>query len=838
MTQYTLTPPSSSDNANWDDPAAWSNGTVPDSADANVILPLIDQPGTSDPVITTLTIAPTETYAAGSVNVTNDILAVVGTLSVAGALSLAPADAAIDLDDGTLTLGSLDDQQDDITGSGTLVSTGALTNDGAIIGSGLTVNAPTLENDGSLIAQAGTLTVDLGSGGTTLAAGVLSGGDYVAASGGTLDLNAGGPITTDAAVIVLGGGPGEGTTDSIDSRAPGGALQPLQNTLTSIASGGELYLRGVDFSPAQPLTVAGLLGLGDGAQLAANGLTVQDDGVLFGSGTVTGPIMNDGTVASQPTPTSSTLVLKGPVTGTGILGVGTILAPSADNGLIQATTSTLELAGATTQDIAFFDNTGTLVLDSPADAGGTIAIAGPAFAADGTTAYAASADIVDLGQISPQSVTGLLYTPTGTDGGTLAIDTTTAHYDLSFTGNLARSSFALSSSGPSQAPLQLTITPLPDAPSITLSDGAPGVITDLPTIAVTGTASAGSSITVGTGSIATTVQPTGDQDDTSGIYAATLSTPQSPGAYNIAAIASNAAGTVDALSPLSVYVVPAPVGGVITLSLGSDQFGALLDQGDAMQFSSGTEAVQLTDGTLFVGPDTNQAIIERLYQGLLNRVADPQGLGTFDALLSQQGPAAVATAILGSGEFTADYGAVASLSDSQFVDLLYQGILGRAPDPAGFATFTGLLAGGTSRGAVAADIATSDEAKLHLGPTTPDVWLASQPGGLVTELYRTELGRTPDPTGLAGDLAALATGASPLQLANAISQSAEFLADHAGQSTTALITSLYNNGLGRSPDPTGLQTFTGLLQSGQTVGYVALAIATSTEANGHLLRTP
>jgi hypothetical protein len=47
-------------------------------------------------------------------------------------------------------------------------------------------------------------------------------------------------------------------------------------------------------------------------------------------------------------------------------------------------------------------------------------------------------------------------------------------------------------------------------------------------------------------------------------------------------------------------------------------------QGDqsALRFVAGTEAIVLVDGTLSVGPDTNEAFIDRLYEGLLGRTAE------------------------------------------------------------------------------------------------------------------------------------------------------------------------------------------------------------------------
>jgi hypothetical protein len=265
------------------------------------------------------------------------------------------------------------------------------------------------------------------------------------------------------------------------------------------------------------------------------------------------------------------------------------------------------------------------------------------------------------------------------------------------------------------------------------------------------------------------------------------------------------------------------------------QISALQKSGDGMQFVAGTEAIQLTDGTLSVGPDTGGAYLQRLYEGLLGRSGDPAGLEANAAQLQSAGMAALATDFLGSAEFQALHPGVASLSNGNFVVFLYQSFLGRAPDAGGFTAFTNALNAGASRGSVAAAIANSAEAKADFQSATDGVWVPSAAGGLITELYHTALDRAPDLGGLAAFKTALQDGATLLQLAQAITASPEFAADHAGLTAAGLITSFYEDGLGRAPDAGGLQTYLGALQAGASVGQVLLDIATSPEAGLHLL---
>jgi Domain of unknown function (DUF4214) len=107
--------------------------------------------------------------------------------------------------------------------------------------------------------------------------------------------------------------------------------------------------------------------------------------------------------------------------------------------------------------------------------------------------------------------------------------------------------------------------------------------------------------------------------------------------------------------------------------------------------------------------------------------------------------------------------------------------------------------------------------------------------GIVREDYVTGLGRQPEPGGLAQWIDFLNRGGTPAQLAEDISQSPEFDALHGQQMDPAYVESLYENGLGRSADPQGLQAWVGALQSGSLDRAGVLAgIAQSPESQDHL----
>ena len=124
------------------------------------------------------------------------------------------------------------------------------------------------------------------------------------------------------------------------------------------------------------------------------------------------------------------------------------------------------------------------------------------------------------------------------------------------------------------------------------------------------------------------------------------------------------------------------------------------------------------------------------------------------------------------------------------------------------------------------------------GPPAPrPAFIYDASAEIVREDYLTGLGRAPDPAGLAQWREFLNGGGTPGQLAEQISQSQEFQSLHTGQTDQAYIASLYENGLGRAPDPGGLQGWVGALQAGsldswRAGGHSAIAGKSTTSAVG------
>ncbi|KAB1079444.1 DUF4214 domain-containing protein [Methylobacterium soli] len=119
-------------------------------------------------------------------------------------------------------------------------------------------------------------------------------------------------------------------------------------------------------------------------------------------------------------------------------------------------------------------------------------------------------------------------------------------------------------------------------------------------------------------------------------------------------------------------------------------------------------------------PDLDASSVARLYYGMLDRAPDQGGLqaltGAVESGVSLQG---VVQGVLNSPEYAAKF---ADLSDAAFIEALYDGALGRAPDAVGAQSWLAALTQGTSRAEVAVGITQSAEAQQHLLPQIEMGW--------------------------------------------------------------------------------------------------------------------
>ncbi|WP_279222717.1 DUF4214 domain-containing protein [Stutzerimonas kunmingensis] len=94
------------------------------------------------------------------------------------------------------------------------------------------------------------------------------------------------------------------------------------------------------------------------------------------------------------------------------------------------------------------------------------------------------------------------------------------------------------------------------------------------------------------------------------------------------------------------------------------------------------ERVTFSDGSVALDLDGNAGRAYRLYEAALDREPDLAGLGYWIAQLDQgMSLPEAANGFIRSNEFTQRYGA--ANSNEEFLTLLYQNVLDRAPDPAG-----------------------------------------------------------------------------------------------------------------------------------------------------------
>jgi hypothetical protein len=237
-----------------------------------------------------------------------------------------------------------------------------------------------------------------------------------------------------------------------------------------------------------------------------------------------------------------------------------------------------------------------------------------------------------------------------------------------------------------------------------------------------------------------------------------------------------------------------------TLSLGNHQIQAVYAS-DANFTGSTSSAVNVLDGT------TNERFVGQVYQNLLSRSADADGLAAWAQLLDQ---GISRSQVVLDIESTPEY-----LSD--VVQNLYQSFLGRAAVTEGLSVFTAFLANGGTIEQAKAQIIGSPEYFQKNGGTND---------GFLNGLYHDVLNRAIDPEGQATFSALLANGASTTDVARQILGSTEAQQD--------LIQAYFQQYLQRPADNEGLNFFLNALQSGARDQDVSAAILGSDEFFSHV----
>lgn len=175
-----------------------------------------------------------------------------------------------------------------------------------------------------------------------------------------------------------------------------------------------------------------------------------------------------------------------------------------------------------------------------------------------------------------------------------------------------------------------------------------------------------------------------------------------------------------------------------------------------------------------------------------------------------------------------------SRPDAEFVDHIYDDVIGRAPTPRDRSYWTARLATGEStRAAVLVALSESPEHVARTGtpaPVAPRPLLA--PAGVEHSIARIYLGllRTwPDRATLDADVTRYLAGTPLAAIAGSVLASPDAAARYGTVPSETFVRSLYTDVLGRVPDPSGLATWRERLEAGELRAAVAVALTESPE---------
>ena len=219
--------------------------------------------------------------------------------------------------------------------------------------------------------------------------------------------------------------------------------------------------------------------------------------------------------------------------------------------------------------------------------------------------------------------------------------------------------------------------------------------------------------------------------------------------------------------------------------------------------------------------------VARLYVAAFGRNADSAGLiQQYAGLRAGETLAQLGDGIVGSAEFSNRYGA---LSNADYVNALYQNVLGRAGDASGVAFYNGALARGASRGAILAAFADSDEERGRLNGN-PNVTYAATAEAHIARVYDTAFGRDADPVGFNTFTQAVINGTTLQQVALSFLASPEFANRYsASPSDQTLVDGLYRNTLQRAPDAAGEALYVRALAAGLSRADLLVSFSESQE---------
>ena len=240
--------------------------------------------------------------------------------------------------------------------------------------------------------------------------------------------------------------------------------------------------------------------------------------------------------------------------------------------------------------------------------------------------------------------------------------------------------------------------------------------------------------------------------------------------------------------------------------------------------------LQFVDGYETYSPNDAAAEVYRLYEAVLGRAPDQAGLtGWTDELNSGVSLQTVADSFIASTEFQAN---LSSTSYVDFITLLYENVLHRAPDQTGINYWYDQLSldAMTEAQVVVGFTQSPEDIADNASAVQHGLWVGNTNAAEVARLYDTTLGRLPDLAGLTSWTKALNSGTNLQTVVNGFVSSTEFQAHYGALSNNDFVTQIYENALHRAPDTAGLYYWVGELNSNSmTRAQVVLGFSDSAE---------
>jgi hypothetical protein len=192
---------------------------------------------------------------------------------------------------------------------------------------------------------------------------------------------------------------------------------------------------------------------------------------------------------------------------------------------------------------------------------------------------------------------------------------------------------------------------------------------------------------------------------------------------------------------------------------------------------------------------------------------------------------AIGAAFVEQPDFVKAYG---KGTDADFVDRLYQHVLGRKPEAEERQQWVGRLTGGASRAALLLALTESDEyvRRTHTAPPRRPRRLLAPPGveHSVARLYLAFTGHWPTDRELDADVQRYLDGTPLAEIADGLLTRPESKWERFRRaSSQSFVESMYLDVLGRAPDPVKAKDWRARLDAGTTRGAVAVEFTESAE---------